>query len=94
MIDFAKAATETEFHPKIPDSEQLSFKVCDYELPFELGQFDVAVIYDALHHAEDEGSVIRNVLGALKRGGISLRWSLAEDIRRRHIPSKRCNDLV
>jgi SAM-dependent methyltransferase len=70
MIDFAKAATETEFHPKIPDSERLSFKVCDYELPFELGQFDVAVIYDALHHAEDEGSVIRNVLRALKPGGI------------------------
>ena len=39
-------------------------------MPFELGQFDVAVIYDALHQAEDEGSVIRNVLRALKPGGI------------------------
>jgi len=32
--------------------------------------FDVVLIYDALHHAADEGAVIRNAYKALREGGV------------------------
>jgi SAM-dependent methyltransferase len=70
MIETAKATTETELHFAKPDADRLSFNVCDYELPFDFGKFDAAVIYDALHHAEKEVAVIKNVHAALKPGGI------------------------
>lgn len=42
----------------------------DYEsLNFE-DEFDCAVFYDCLHHAEDEYSALRSVYHALKEGGI------------------------
>ncbi len=51
-------------------SPSLSFQVCDYEEgPLPTG-FDIAVIYDALHHAEDEYKVIKNIYDALNEGGI------------------------
>lgn len=31
------------------------FEVRDYEEPVELGEFDAVLLYDALHHALDEG---------------------------------------
>lgn len=46
------------------------FLVCDYETGPIPGGFDVAVIYDALHHAEDEMSVLRNIYNALSDDGI------------------------
>jgi SAM-dependent methyltransferase len=46
------------------------FAVCDYEVgPIPAG-FDIAVIYDSLHHAESEAAVIDNVYGALVPGGM------------------------
>ena len=39
---------------RITGSLDLRFEVCDYEAPSDLGKFDAIVIYDALHHAEDE----------------------------------------
>jgi SAM-dependent methyltransferase len=63
MVRYAKEAAGAE-------SDRLSFHVCDYETPFDFGQFDAVVIYDALHHAEDEASVIQNAHAALKPGGI------------------------
>ena len=51
-------------------SGKARFLVCDYETGPIPGGFDVAVIYDALHHAEDELSVLRNVFSALSDDGI------------------------
>ena len=47
--------------------QNLSFSVCDYETGNIPAGFDAAVIYDSLHHAEDEGRVICNVFGALRQ---------------------------
>jgi SAM-dependent methyltransferase len=70
MIELPKATTEKELHFAEPAEDRLSFHVCDYESPFNFGKFDAAVIYDALHHAENEAAVIKNVHSALEPGGI------------------------
>ncbi|MEI6807788.1 MAG: class I SAM-dependent methyltransferase [bacterium] len=45
------------------------FSVCDFEaLPFQ-NEFDIAILYDCLHHAESPGAVISQVFKALKPGG-------------------------
>jgi SAM-dependent methyltransferase len=46
------------------------FMVSDYEVGPIPGKFDVAVIYDALHHADREGLVIKNVFDALSDDGV------------------------
>jgi SAM-dependent methyltransferase len=46
------------------------FSVCDYESGPIPGGFDIAFIYDALHHAEDEMSVLQNIYNALSDDGI------------------------
>ena len=48
----------------------LSFAVSNYEGALALGEFDAVVIYDALHHAEDERAVVANAFRALSDGGI------------------------
>lgn len=48
----------------------LSFQVCDYEAGPVPSGFDAAVIYDSLHHADDEYLVMKNVFEALKPGGV------------------------
>ncbi|SAL51137.1 Mg-protoporphyrin IX methyl transferase [Caballeronia sordidicola] len=48
----------------------LSFQVCDYEAGTVPTGFDVAVIYDSLHHADDEFKVVKNIFAALNDGGI------------------------
>lgn len=49
--------------------QDLTFIVADYEaLPFT-SEFDCAVFYDSLHHAEDEGKAIKAVFKALRPGG-------------------------
>lgn len=51
-------------------SGKAKLSVCDYETgPIPEG-FNIAVIYDALHHAEDELSVLRNIYNVLSDGGI------------------------
>ena len=48
----------------------LEFKVCDYEhLDFE-GEFDGALFFDCLHHAEDEYAALKSAFNALKQGGV------------------------
>ena len=46
------------------------FMVGDYEVGPIPGKFDVAVIYDALHHADNERLVIKNVFDALSDDGV------------------------
>jgi SAM-dependent methyltransferase len=46
------------------------FMVSDYEVGPIPGKFDVAVIYDALHHADNERLVIKNVFEALSDEGV------------------------
>lgn len=48
----------------------LSFQVCDYESGPIPANFDAAVIYDSLHHAENEFLVIKNIFAALVPGGV------------------------
>lgn len=45
------------------------FLVTDYEAEPIADKFHAAVIYDALHHAENEFRVIKNIYDALLRGG-------------------------
>ncbi|HXD86048.1 MAG TPA: class I SAM-dependent methyltransferase [Urbifossiella sp.] len=48
------------------------FVVQDYEsMPYR-GEFDAALFYDALHHAEDERTALAAVHAALRPGGICL----------------------
>ena len=47
----------------------VEFHVSDYEADLNLGSFDCAVIYDALHHSIDEQKVITNIYHALKKDG-------------------------
>lgn len=47
-----------------------SFVVSDYESLAFAGEFDCAVFYDALHHAEDPGAALASVARALKPGGV------------------------
>ena len=61
MIEIAK----TRLQPDLT----LTFRVADYERPCEFGEFDAAVLYDALHHAEDEKLAIANTFRALRPGG-------------------------
>lgn len=48
----------------------LQFLVGDYETLAEQPSFDIAVFYDALHHAEDEERALAAVWLALKAGGV------------------------
>lgn len=53
-------------------TSNLRFEVMDYEsCPF-VEAFDVAVFFDSLHHAEDEGLALKAVYRALAPGGICL----------------------
>jgi SAM-dependent methyltransferase len=45
------------------------FVVSDYESAEYHEEFDAALFYDSLHHAEDEGAAIRCAFRALKPGG-------------------------
>jgi 2-polyprenyl-3-methyl-5-hydroxy-6-metoxy-1,4-benzoquinol methylase len=62
--DMIEAATTESAPPN------LKFAVHDYEDSLDFGQFDCAVIYDALHHAVSVDAVIRNVYGCLRKGGM------------------------
>ena len=48
----------------------VQFLVADYEAGPISGVFDGAVIYDALHHSENEYLVIKNIYEALAPGGV------------------------
>lgn len=62
MIKLAKANcaefSNTEFH------------VCDYENNIDFGQFDCAVVYDALHHSIEDKKVVKNIYQHLVKGGV------------------------
>jgi SAM-dependent methyltransferase len=49
-----------------------SFVVQDYEAMAYRKEFDGALFYDALHHAEDERAALAKVYEALKPGGVCL----------------------
>jgi len=52
------------------EADSATFVVQDYEsMPFEK-EFDAALFYDALHHAEDERAALAAVYRALKPGGV------------------------
>jgi ubiquinone/menaquinone biosynthesis C-methylase UbiE len=52
--------------------ENLEFIVADFENLGREGQYDCAVFYDALHHAEDEEAALSAVYRALKPGGVCI----------------------
>jgi SAM-dependent methyltransferase len=52
------------------DAHTAAFEVGDYEsMPYR-GEFDAALYYDALHHAEDERAALAATYAALKPGGV------------------------
>lgn len=51
---------------------QLRFVVGDYESVDTQSTFDIAIFYDALHHAEDEDLALSAVCRVLKPGGLCL----------------------
>ena len=75
---FSKAGYEVTGMDISPDMIALAnrrscsaqFVVSDYEIGPIPGKFDAAVIYDALHHADNEYLVIKNILEALVPGGV------------------------
>lgn len=64
MIEIAKS--------KMGEELNLQFFVHDYEKPFPFGLFDAVIMYDSLHHCENETKVIENISAALKPGGLFL----------------------
>lgn len=50
----------------------LSFAVSDYENLAYRDEFDCAVFFDSLHHADDERLAVRRAFEALKPGGVCL----------------------
>jgi len=54
----------------VPPGLSVNFSCCDYEADLPAEGFDAVLIYDALHHATDEGAVIRNAYKALREGGM------------------------
>lgn len=50
--------------------ENLDFIVADYEDLSMSEQFDCAVFYDSLHHAEDEVAALRCAFNSLRPGGV------------------------
>ena len=69
-LDIAPDMIAIAARRRITGSLDLRFEVCDYEAPSDLGKFDAIVIYDALHHAEDEQGVLANAFRSLKDGGV------------------------
>lgn len=73
--------TATDIAPKMVELAQanaaryevpLDVVTSDFEsLPFE-NQFDVAIFYDCLHHADDEVLALQSAFRALKPGGICI----------------------
>lgn len=64
MIDLAN-----ECLSDTPVSGEVSFLRCDYEdMTFD-SEFDCAIFFDCLHHADDEKAAIASVYRALKPGG-------------------------
>jgi 2-polyprenyl-3-methyl-5-hydroxy-6-metoxy-1,4-benzoquinol methylase len=69
MIETARERIRRLGFPEGGKGIQASFAVMDSE-GFQLDQqFDAAVVYDALHHFEDERAVLRTVFAHLKPGG-------------------------
>lgn len=64
MIEMARA--------KQAGAERLQLLVADYESLALRDEFDIAVFYDALHHAEDDEQALAAAYRALKPGGVCL----------------------
>ncbi len=61
-------------HQQFPESDELAlrFETHDYERLDFRDEFDAAIFYDALHHAEDELEALAGAHRALKSGGVCL----------------------
>jgi SAM-dependent methyltransferase len=66
-VDMIDTAREITAHEQVGNVE---YEVSDYEAAEFSESFDVAIFYDALHHAVDEEAALRMVFRALKPGGI------------------------
>jgi SAM-dependent methyltransferase len=62
LIEIAKRKLSTKL--------KLTFAVCDYEDPLSYGDMDAVVMYDALHHAENESMVVARAYAALRLDGV------------------------
>lgn|GEM_PF-2070948 len=64
--------TQAEKNKERYGAKTLRFIVDDYENLKFSNEFDAAIFYDSLHHAEDERKAIASIFRALKPGGICL----------------------
>jgi SAM-dependent methyltransferase len=55
---------------KLSPDLKLTFGVYDYEDPLPYGDMDAVVMYDALHHAENESMAIERAYSALRDDGV------------------------
>ena len=68
--DMIELAEEAKAYHRVGD--HLQFLISDYESLAFRDEFDCAVFFDCLHHADDEGAAIAKVYEALKPGGIMI----------------------
>jgi 2-polyprenyl-3-methyl-5-hydroxy-6-metoxy-1,4-benzoquinol methylase len=66
MVGLARRLAEAE------GVSNLRFEVGDYEAATRRETFDVVLFFDALHHAENEGTALAAAHGALKPGGLCI----------------------
>ena len=65
-----EAITLAKRHQRSAFGKSVRFIVSDYESMNYESEFDCAVFFDSLHHAEDEVAALRSVYQVLKPGGI------------------------
>ena len=87
-IALAKKYQKSEY------GKPVKFIASDYESMGYKNEFDCAVFFDSLHHAEDEVAALKSVYKALKSGGKLVCRSLGRDMEVRQKLSKLLRNLV
>jgi SAM-dependent methyltransferase len=68
--DISEEAVEMANKHMLSPSYKLKFEANDYEGMTYRDEFDCAVFFDSLHHAEDEVAALKSVYKALRPGGV------------------------
>ena len=75
---------------KMSEGLNLRFFVHDYEKPFPFGLFDAVIMYDSLHHCENEKQVVKNIFEVIKPKGLFI----AVEPGKGHSRSKEATDAT
>ena len=81
-------------HAKLNQTKEriknIKFSVEDYEEMNFNKEFDIAIFFDSLHHAEDEQKALSKIYKSLKRGGICI----CSEPGKGHSKNKETKDIV